>query len=286
MKLISSFLLFIVDFCGKIAKNGIYIMENKLELLVVEDDSTACQEIIIELDKDLDNFYLIGTTNNSSQAFQYVINSQPDVVILDLELHRGGGDGLEFLKHLKENKMSRPPFILVTTNNISTITHNAARELGADFIMTKNQEGYSAKSVLEFLKTTKPFILNRKAEQLSQVVDESPTQSAKRLQRKICNELNKVGISPKSVGYRYLIDAISIIVKEPIQHICNVIGKMYGKSEYSVERAMQNAINRAWNTTDINDLLENYTAKINSDKGVPTITEFIYYYAQKLENEF
>lgn len=50
-------------------------------------------------------------------------------------------------------------------------------------------------------------------------------------------------------------------------------------------RAMQNSINRAWSTSDIQDLLDNYTAKIKSDKGVPTVTEFIYFYAQKIKNE-
>ena len=46
---------------------------------------------------------------------------------------------------------------------------------------------------------------------------------------------------------------------------------------------MQNAINKAWRTTDIEDLSINYTARISSEKGVPTMTEFIYYYADKLK---
>ena len=38
--------------------------------------------------------------------------------------------------------------------------------------------------------------------------------------------------------------------------------------------------------TDIEDLLKHYTAKVNSEKGCPTITEFICYYANKLKYEF
>ena len=52
------------------------------------------------------------------------------------------------------------------------------------------------------------------------------------------------------------------------------------------ERAMQNAIHRAWKKADIEDLLKHYTAKVNSEKGCPTITEFICYYANKLKYEF
>lgn len=259
-------------------------MDKKLEILLVEDDQTACKEIIQEIDNNPDDFTLIGITNNSARAFQYVKEVCPDAVILDLELHHGGGDGLEFLKQIKESHPSRIPFVLVTTNNISEITHAVARELGADFIMTKNQEGYSAKSVLEFLKITKSVILNRRKQAQSSGY-ESPTQAAKRLQRRICLELDKVGISAKAIGYTYLIDAITMTVKEPTQHICDKIGEKYRKSATSVERAMQNAINRAWNTSDIDDLLANYTARIKSDKGVPTITEFIFFYAQKIRND-
>ena len=49
---------------------------------------------------------------------------------------------------------------------------------------------------------------------------------------------------------------------------------------------MQNAINRAWKTTDIDDLLRYYEARINSERGVPTSTEFIYYYANKIRAEY
>ena len=61
---------------------------------------------------------------------------------------------------------------------------------------------------------------------------------------------------------------------------------MHRKTENSVERAMQNAIDRTWKTTDINVLLKHYTAKINPDRGAPTITEFIHYYAQQIKNDY
>ena len=261
-------------------------MDKKIEILLVEDDQYDCKELINAVDDNPDDFLLIGITNNSARAFQYVTDSHPDAVILDLELHHGGGDGLDFLKRLKDARLSYAPFILVTTNNISTVTHKIARELGADFIMTKNQDNYSARSVLEFLKITKSVIISRRPLSSSQTSEESPTQLAKRINRRICTELDQVGISQKAVGYKYLLEAITMTIQNPVTRICSIIGKKYRKSESSVERAMQNSINRAWTTTDIDELLENYTAKITSDRGVPTITEFIFYYAQKIKNDF
>ncbi|MDE5721640.1 MAG: response regulator [Clostridia bacterium] len=261
-------------------------MEKRLEILLVEDDQQECKSIIDAVDNNPDDFLLIGVTNNSMRAFQHVIEAQPDAVILDLELHHGGGDGLDFLKRLKEAQLPHTPFILITTNNISMLTHEVARELGADYIMTKNQKDYSAKSVLEFLKITKSVILNRRQHVGVNVVEESPTIAAKRIKRRICTELEKVGISPKAVGQKYLVDAITITIQQPVTRISDVIGKNYRKTESSVERAMQNAINRAWKTFDVNELYANYTARIRPDKGTPTVTEFIHYYAQKIKNDF
>ena len=53
----------------------------------------------------------------------------------------------------------------------------------------------------------------------------------------------------------------------------------YKKTPASIERAMQNAINRTWATENVEDLLNKYKAKISSSRGVPTINEFVHYYA-------
>ena len=64
------------------------------------------------------------------------------------------------------------------------------------------------------------------------------------------------------------------------------MSEKYGKTEASVERAMQSAIDRAWKTAYIDDLEKYYTARINSTRGVPTLKEFIYYYAEKIKHEY
>ena len=114
----------------------------------------------------------------------------------------------------------------------------------------------------------------------------SPEYFEKRVTQRIIAELNHVGINPKSKGYQYLIKAILIMMKEPTQNISVIVAMHFNKTEISVERAMQNAINRAWATSDINDLEKYYTAKINPEKGKPTLTEFICYYATKIKNEY
>lgn len=261
-------------------------MDRKLSILLVEDDRTVYEEFIEYIEKSNDAA-LIGVTNDSAKAIEYIKDLLPDVVILDLELHNGSGNGLMVLQGLKQSVISKYPYILITTNNSSPITYESARQLGADFIMSKHQANYSVKNVMEFLRIMKAAIHSRKETSCAAHATTEPTEvKNKRIISRISSELNYVGISPKAVGYQYLIDAILLVINQPMQNLCNAIGKKYGKTESSVERAMQNAINRAWHTSDIDNLLKYYTARISSEKGVPTITEFVYYYANKIKNEY
>ena len=259
-------------------------MDQVLSILIVEDDPQACEEIATYI-ATLDDVALVGITNNSSKAELMIRDMLPDTIILDLELHEGGGNGLSLLKALHDAPPAKMPYILITTNNSSAITYEAARQLGADFILSKHQNDYSAQSVVDFLRALRHVIQKHYGKRTPTSNEpESPAQKDRRDTRRICLELDRVGISTKAKGYQYLTDAILLAAKTPTPNLCQVIGEKYGKTDSSVERAMQNAIARAWQTTPIDDLLTFYTAKISSGKGVPTVTEFIYYYAHKIKN--
>lgn len=263
-------------------------MKRKIEVLIVEDDPKDLNDLVREIDNNSELFHLCGTTDSADDALRQVKEFCPDAIILDLELHQGMGDGLTFLKDLKAEHLPRTPFILVNTNNISKITHQIARELGADFIYTKTKPGYTCAEPVNFLKSVRHTIISQRTvhdEGATAPTGNTPDLFDKRVRRLINNELNAIGVNPKSIGFTYLTEAIEMVIRHRTQHICNEIGKKYKKAESSVERAMQNAINRAWNHSDPNDLFTHYTAAIHSDKGVPTITEFIFYYGRKIEAE-
>lgn len=261
-------------------------MNSSLSVLLVEDDDIACRDIENYVD-EMDDLELIGVTNDSEKAVEYVREMLPDAVILDLELHQGSGNGLSFLNELKQMNLAYYPYILITTNNSSAVTYEFARQSGADFIMAKHQTGYAPKNAVDFLRLMKSAILSKKISQTPEHnTIESPAQKNRRIIREVSLELDSVGVSPKAVGYKYLVDAIQMVIDKPSNNLCAAIGKKYGKTDSSVERAIQNAINKAWRTADINDLTEHYKAKVSSEKGVPTLTEFIYYYANKIRNQY
>lgn len=260
-------------------------MNRPLHVLLIEDEQDVCQCFKNEIN-ERDDIILVSITNSSFRALELVQESTPDAIILDLELHYGKGNGLLFLKELRNLSIPFFPYVLVTTNNSSPTTYQYARETGADFIMYKHQNGYSEIKVIEFLCMMSSIIYSSQKHQnpLYATTETSP-QKKQRLRRIISKELDYVGINPKTIGYQYLADAILMIIEEPSPNITAMLSKKYKKSAASIDRGMQNAINRAWNTMDIDELLLHYTAKIRSSKGVPTINEFVYYYANKIKNE-
>lgn len=262
-------------------------MNNKegLSLLLVEDDPDTCKKFqdYINLTPSIK---LVDFTNSSYRAIKVMRNIVPDVIILDLELNEGNGNGLLFLQDLKQIPLSFKPYILVTTNNSSSTTHDAARRLGADFIMTKHQPDYSEKYVVDFILMMKDVIKGHHPN-APKVKDNAqpPEPPLSLLHKLIAAELNVVGISPKAIGYNYLTDAIILIINGQSQNICTTLSYKYKKTASSIERAMQNAINRAWKSTDVDELLIHYKARINSERGVPTLTEFVHYYAKTVKNQ-
>ena len=256
-------------------------MNDILSVLLIEDDIDACYEIqnCFESANDIE---IVSITNNAYEALEMVQSFLPNLILLDLELHSGGGNGLLFLTELRRLSLPFTPYILITTNNVSQITLDSARHLGADFILTKYEARYSAKYVLEFVKLMKPAILSHEAG-TDRIVPATPRILSKpNITQRIQRELNLIGISPKAVGFQYLIEAIRVTAEKPKSNLSHTLAVTFGKSSASIERAMQNAINRAWQTNNPDELLKYYTARIRSDRGVPTMMEFIYYYAAKL----
>lgn len=260
-------------------------MKNILTILLIEDGQEECRRFSKYADS-ADDLSIIAITDSSIQALQLLKEYLPDVIVLELELNRGQGNGLLFLQEMHKLKLPFHPYILITTYNSSKTTYNHARQLGADFIMSKHQRDYSERNVLELLRILKDTIQDTRKDCYPEYETmESEEQHRKRLFRRIQRELDLIGISPKAMGYQYLTEAIFLVITGQSSNLCSTIGQKFHKTDSSVERAMQNAINKAWRTSDIDELAKHYTAKIRSEKGVPTMTEFIYHYATKLKNE-
>ena len=212
--------------------------KDKIKLILIEDDPEIQEEYMF-LCSQSSNVLLIEATDDADKGVHLVLTKQPDAVVLDLELPNGNGNGIVFLSTIREMNLRRRPFILVATNNISPTTHQIARNLGADFIITKTQPDYSVEMVLGLLAGVLAGLTAAHGPARQRRGAVLWTESEDSLIDRINAELDNVGISPKHKGRAYLRDAIEIISRGKRPNVSRLIAEKYGTTSAGVERAMQ-----------------------------------------------
>lgn len=250
-----------------------------LTVLLVEDDPIACRAYREYADR-LDDVTLVGVTGEADKALELIKDHLPQAIILDMELQKGGGSGLAVLHGIKDMALGVKPFVLLATINTDDVVQDAARRAGVSYIISKEQSDYSEKMCLDHLRSLSSGIQRRYHSGAALASDtDTPAQAKERIIHRIHTELNNIGIRNRVLGYKYLTDAILLTIDDPGQSVIEIISRQYGKAPINVFHAMQRAIDHAWHTTNIDTLQEHYKASISSDKGVPTVTELVFYYA-------
>jgi two-component system, OmpR family, response regulator ResD len=106
------------------------------KILVVEDENDALERTRQVLEND---GYIVSTAKNGHDALAKIADGQPDLVILDINLDSGEGegpvmDGIEVLREMR--KESDACVLMLTTTSISYVKV-AALTMGADDYLTK-----------------------------------------------------------------------------------------------------------------------------------------------------
>jgi DNA-binding NarL/FixJ family response regulator len=260
--------------------------KKSMPLLLIEDDVAECRRFKDCAAKRTDMTF-VGMTASSEEGLLYVQTRMPEGIILDLELHRGKGSGLQFLSDLKAINMAVRPLIIVTTNSPSSVVYNHVHNFGADLVFYKRQEGYSPDMVLSTMSALRKSLQTVRKDDLPQDMQtiESPDERRARVLARIDAELDLVGINVRYKGRMYLQEAVYLLLSrenKTSEAILYKVADNHKHSYSSVIRAIQTVINRAWDTSGIDDLQRYYTARVNVHTGVPSPTEFIHYYVDKI----
>ena len=262
-------------------------MSNKIiNILLIEDDEADC--ILFEkYIKTLNNARLIATTNSDVEGLELIKTHLPDAIILDIELHNGSGNSnsLGLLEKLQKIKLSKKPKIIVNTVVNSNTVYDYLHSKGVDLIVYKKQQNYSIENVVNTLILLCDYGVNTAL--ADNIVIENTKENENKISNIINDELNLIGVGLHMQGRKYLHDAIYYVItnnsgEEKISAVQYLTNK-YKRSNSTISRDMQNAILHAWRISSLEELETHYTAKINYETGIPTPTEFIYYYADKIK---
>ena len=250
-----------------------------MRVLLVEDEVAHCDQyakcaehLPYEVDLDM--------AHGLAKAKELTVDGFYDVVLLDLELNAGDGDGVSYLQWLKLTKLDySTPYIVIITNNDSKPTHRIIRNLGADYIFLKMKPDYAPRLVFDFAEKC----------HMSKPQEESADKDIELL---VTNIVEKIGFTRDILGTDYIITAAvtALYAGKPKismnKDIYPVVAKKYKKSDWSISQAIRTAITRTWRMTDVETLAENYTCNINFDTGIPTNKQMIFYIVDRVKRDF
>lgn len=262
------------------------MISKPMTLILIEDSIEECNAFK-KYAKSRKDIYFVGITDSDIEALEILKEYKPEGIILDLELNKGRGNttGFNFLNNVKKMNLKTMPKIIVTTNVYSESVYDYLHENGVDLVLYKKQVNYSVQNVINTLLVLRNIGTNVIKEPNNIELLEERNDI---ISKKINKELDLIGVGTHLQGRKYLYDAIYYILQEDEEKnsritVIQYLVKKYKRSNSTISRAMQNAILHAWRISSIEDLTLQYTAKINYETGIPTPTEFIYYYADKIK---
>lgn len=110
--------------------------EQKLLTILIVDDSQIVRDRLTSMLNELDSVKITGYADNPLSATEAIVNSKPDVVILDIFLT--GGSGIHVLKNIRSRNITSK--VIVLTNYAQEQYRKKCFEEGADFFFDKSIE--------------------------------------------------------------------------------------------------------------------------------------------------
>lgn len=253
-------------------------MEDKVKLLIAQDDTTS--STLSEYFGMSKEFEVIGKTNSGNMVIDYIINKEPDLIIMDFILQ--DKDGISVLNYIKNNLSSaKKPKIVMFSHLSHEIFVLKALELGAVYFITKPCD-------LDELKDRIFELLCAKSNHSTPFTTDT---KAKILDERISNVFISVGIPANVKGYQFLREGIKIVLDNP-DIINNVTKQLYPSiaevcdtTAVKVERSIRHAIGIAWNRGKIININKLFGIKIIDAYEKPTNSEFIALISDKLRRE-
>lgn len=268
-------------------------MKDKIKVLIADDNIEFAMTLHGYLEKE-EEMEIVGMARDGNEAFDMILEKEPDVVLLDVIMpHLDGLGVLEKLGTTAINKM--PLCIMLSAVGQDKITQRAIN-LGAEYYIVKPFDiSLLIKRMKEFKYyqpgTIKGSYASREIKQQYIEIAPENKKDEGNLEALVTNVIHEVGVPAHIKGYQYLREAIMMVVNDIdiinqiTKQLYPEIAEKYKTTPSRVERAIRHAIEVAWGRgqTDTVESIFGYT--VSAAKGKPTNSEFIAMIADKLRLE-
>lgn len=268
-------------------------MSDNIRILIADDNYDFAMTLMGYLERE-EGMEIVGRAKDGTEAYQMILETNPDVVLLDMIMPHV--DGLGVLERVNDSKMERKPlFIMLSAVGQDKITQKAI-SLGAQYYIVKPFEIKLLIKRIRELKFYQPAPIKGNymtREIKTQYIDIAPEdkKNEENLEALVTNVIHEVGVPAHIKGYQYLREAIMMVIgdidviNQITKQLYPEIAKKYKTTPSRVERAIRHAIEVAWGRGQ-QDTVENiFGYTVSAAKGKPINSEFIAMIADKLRLE-
>lgn len=250
---------------------------NKIKILVADDDQMYAKELSEYIDTTTD-LVSAGIAVDGEETIGMIMETKPDVVILDVVMPKL--DGIGVLRKLSSVEMEKKPIVIVNSASTLSSLFEVSARYGAAYFMIKPQKEESVCGVIRDLCGVRKSYT---AEKTVSVSDPSFD-----LEALVTEYIHELGVPAHIKGYHYLRSAIIMVVKDMdllnyiTKELYPEIAKAYRTTSSRVERAIRHSIEVAWTRGKPQTMNEVFGYTINTGKGKPTNSEFIAMVADRI----
>ncbi len=267
-------------------------MSDKIRVLIADDNYEFGNTLKNYLNNDSD-LEVIGLVSDGEEAYDQIIQTKPDVVLLDVIMPHL--DGLGVLERLSKISLGKVPiYIMVSAVGQDKITQKAIA-LGADYYIVKPFDISVLIDRIKEIKNYNPEELKKEMtssrELKSQYIQVTKKDEKENLEALVTNVIHEVGVPAHIKGYQFLREAIIMVVNninvinQITKELYPEIASKYNTTPSRVERAIRHAIEVAWGRGDAKTVESIFGYTISADKGKPTNSEFIAMIGDKIRLE-
>ena len=124
-------------------------LDHSMKIFVLED-SAAVRERLIEMIREIEGIEVVGEADRFGAAVAGIMDTRPDVAILDIQLADDKGSGIDVLKVVRK---TLPAIRAIVLSNYATPQHlKASADAGAEYFLDKSQDFERITGILERMK--------------------------------------------------------------------------------------------------------------------------------------
>ena len=132
--------------------NSVHLAGPDMKVFVVED-SAAVRERLVELIQEVEDTQVVGEAETYERAVAGIVDTRPDVAILDIKLADATGSGIDVLNEVRK---TMPAIRAIVMSNYVTPQHaKASADAGAEYFLDKSVDFDRIPEILRSMGSSK-----------------------------------------------------------------------------------------------------------------------------------